>query len=681
MALNVGSRLGHYDVTALIGEGGMGQVYQATDTQLKRQVALKILPEAFASDPDRLARFQREAQVLASLNHPGIAAIYGIEEAEGTRALVLELVEGPTLADRIAHGPIPIDEALPIAKQIAEAVEAAHEAGVIHRDLKPANIKVREDGTVKVLDFGLAKALAGDKPGADLSQSPTVTATVGGTREGVILGTAAYMSPEQARGKLLDRRTDIWSFGCVLYEILTGRSPFVGETLSDTIAQVLDREPDLEALPTNTPALLRRLLRRCLDKDPRERLRDIGDARVEIREAVTAPLPESVTPVPAGLHAVGWRQSLPWALGTLIVSSVITGLAVWSLRPAQPLSARLAIVAPPGVQPFGPVGSPDGRMIAFRGDRGGQFQTFVRNLNQLEAVPLSGTEGAYPESFSPDGQWLLINEYTAAPRMLKRVPLAGGPTMIVGEALGQGNLSATWGPDDTIILGSPEGLWSMPVSGRRRTQLTTLAEGEVAHAAPRFLPSGRAVLFHVVTGQPGEAQVAVYNFDTSQTRVLLPGSSPQFATSGHLVFWRQESLWAVPFDPDRLEVGGEPLLVVENVPANRLGFGTYDLTSGDGQPDRRPDGRPGEQRAQLQLRLEPCVDTRDREVRGRLVVRSSDTPRAAQERDLVSDPNGSWAWPNGDLPGVAVGDPGGARGAAERAPDRDQAVSDWRRQL
>ena len=306
MALAVGSRLGHYDVTALIGEGGMGQVYRATDTELKRQVALKILPEAFAADPDRLARFQREAQVLASLNHPGIAAIYGIEEAEGTRALVLELVEGPTLADRICHGPIPLEEALPIAKQIAEAVEAAHEAGVIHRDLKPANIKVREDGTVKVLDFGLAKALAGDVSGTDLSQSPTVTAS--GTREGVILGTAAYMSPEQARGKLLDRRTDIWSLGCVLYEILTGRSPFLGETLSDTIAKVLDRDPDWQALPTNTPALLRRLLRRCLDKDPKERLRDIGDARVEIREAVPAPLPEGVAATfPAPPQAVGRR--------------------------------------------------------------------------------------------------------------------------------------------------------------------------------------------------------------------------------------------------------------------------------------------------------------------------------------------------------------------------------------
>ena len=279
MPLTPGTSLGHYDVTSLLGEGGMGQVWQATDTQLNRQVALKILPDAFAADPDRLARVTREAQILASLNHPNIAAIYGIEEAEGTRALVLELVEGPTLADRIRKGPIALDEALPIVKQIADALEAAHEQGVIHRDLKPANIKVKDDGTVKVLDFGLAKALAGDGLDADLSQSPTVTAA--GTREGVILGTAAYMSPEQARGKPLDKRTDIWSFGCVLFETLTGRAVFGGETLSDTIANVLDRQPDWAALPAATPPAIRKLLRRCLDREPRERLRDIGDARAD----------------------------------------------------------------------------------------------------------------------------------------------------------------------------------------------------------------------------------------------------------------------------------------------------------------------------------------------------------------------------------------------------------------
>jgi len=286
MALNVGDRLGHYNVTALIGEGGMGQVYQATDTKLNRQVALKILPEAFAADPDRLARFQREAQVLASLNHPNIAAIYGIEEADDTRALVLELVEGPTLADRISQGPIPVHEALPIAKQIAEALEAAHEAGVIHRDLKPANIKAREDGTVKVLDFGLAKVLD-TTPEGDPSQSPTHAAAE--TQQGVIMGTAAYMSPEQARGKSVDKRADIWAFGVVVYEMLTGKQAFPGEAMADSVARIIERDPDYDTLPPDVPPLIRLLVRRCLEKDQRERLRDIGDARIEIKQALATP--------------------------------------------------------------------------------------------------------------------------------------------------------------------------------------------------------------------------------------------------------------------------------------------------------------------------------------------------------------------------------------------------------
>ena len=284
MPLTVGSRLGHYDVTSLLGEGGMGQVWQATDTQLNRQVALKILPDAFAADPDRLARFQREAQVLASLNHPGIAAIYGIETSDETQALVLELVEGPTLADRIANGPIPLDEALPIAKQIAEALEATHEAGVIHRDLKPANIKVREDGTVKVLDFGLAKALD-TTPEGDPSQSPTLTAAA--TQMGVILGTAAYMSPEQARGKTVDKRADIWAVGAVLFEMLTGQKAFEGQDVSQTLAKVIEREPGFSNLPRATPAVLGRLLRRSLEKDPKRRLRDIGDASADLDDAAT----------------------------------------------------------------------------------------------------------------------------------------------------------------------------------------------------------------------------------------------------------------------------------------------------------------------------------------------------------------------------------------------------------
>ena len=311
-------RIGCYSVTAKIGEGGMGEVYRARDTKLDRDVALKVLPEAFTSDPDRLARFEREAKVLASLNHPNIGAIHGLEDSGDVRALVLELIEGPTLADRISKGPIPVGEALPIAKQIAEALEAAHEQGIIHRDLKPANIKVREDGTVKVLDFGLAKALAAS-PESDPSESPTLTAAA--TRAGVILGTAAYMSPEQARGKPVDKRTDIWSFGCVLYEILTGHAAFRGETLSDTIANVLDREPELEALPAGTSIIIETLLRRCWAKDPRRRLRDIGDARLDLDGTESRRTPEVATP-PVRPRRSGLLL-LPW-----ITAFGVAGLAV-----------------------------------------------------------------------------------------------------------------------------------------------------------------------------------------------------------------------------------------------------------------------------------------------------------------------------------------------------------------
>jgi serine/threonine protein kinase len=309
MTLVAGTRLGPYELVGAIGAGGMGEVYRARDTKLNRDVALKILPDIFAADPERLARFQREAQVLASLNHPNIGAIYGLEESNGVRALVMELVEGPTLAARIATGPIPLAEVLPIARQIADALEAAHEQGIIHRDLKPANIKVREDGTVKVLDFGLAKAMepaAGSSP--SVSQSPTFT-TPAVTEAGMILGTAAYMSPEQARGKTIDKRTDVWAFACVLFEMLIGRAIFTGETISDTIAAILEREPEWGALPAETPAGIRQLMQRCLDKDPRRRLRDIGDARIEIDDVQSGSQPDGrVAQVPAGS-----RRRLAWA--------------------------------------------------------------------------------------------------------------------------------------------------------------------------------------------------------------------------------------------------------------------------------------------------------------------------------------------------------------------------------
>ena len=347
MPLSAGTRLGHYDVTALLGEGGMGQVWQATDTQLNRQVALKILPDAFASDPDRLARFQREAQVLASLNHPNIAQIHGIEEAEGTRALVLELVEGPTLADRIAQGPIPLDEALPIAKQIAEALEAAHEQGVIHRDLKPANVKVKADGTVKVLDFGLAKAFQPDAGDPGLSQSPTISLTAAATQMGMIIGTAAYMAPEQAKGLTVDKRADIWAYGAVLFEMLTGRKLFDAGDVSEMLASVLVKDPDISSIGSHVPAHVRSVVRQCLVKDPKERLRDIGDVRLAMKGAfeTTFSMSSEQAVVP---QLQVWQRPIPATL-VLVAAVLLTGVAVWTVtRPdvAPPDLMRFAITPP-----------------------------------------------------------------------------------------------------------------------------------------------------------------------------------------------------------------------------------------------------------------------------------------------------------------------------------------------
>ena len=387
----------------------MGQVYQATDTKLNRQVALKILPEAFASDPDRLARFQREAQVLASLNHPGIAAIYGLEEAGDTRALVLELVEGPTLADRIAQGPIPLDEALPIAKQIAEALEAAHEAGVIHRDLKPANIKVREDGTVKVLDFGLAKALD-PTPAGDPSQSPTLTAAA--TQMGVIMGTAAYMSPEQARGKPVDKRADIWSFGCVLYEMLTGQRAFQGEDVSLTLASVMKSDLNVATLPPDLPPTVRTVLRRCLEKNPTERIRDIGDVRLAMGGAF-----ESVGSAPTERSAAGqlqlWQRPIPAAVIGLVLL-VVGGLVVWTLTGSEPVALRVERFAVPlaasetmrmsqGRRDIAI--SPDGRTLVYSTRAALSFQLYVRPIDAVTATPMQGLDQALEPFVSPDSAW------------------------------------------------------------------------------------------------------------------------------------------------------------------------------------------------------------------------------------------------------------------------------------
>ena len=574
MALQVGSRLGHYDVTALIGEGGMGQVYQATDTKLNRQVALKILPEAFASDPDRLARFQREAQVLASLNHPGIAAIYGLEESDDTRALVLELVEGPTLADRIAQGPIALDEALPIAKQIAEALEAAHEAGVIHRDLKPANIKVREDGTVKVLDFGLAKALD-TAPEGDPSLSPTLTAAA--TQMGVIMGTAAYMSPEQARGKTVDKRADVWAFGVVLLEMLTGRTVFEGEDVSMTLSSVLQREPDWSHLPSAVSPSLSVFLHRCLEKDPKQRVHDVADVRLAMEGAfeTAVSVPSATAPQPAG-----WRQAMPWMLATLVVSSIVAGLVVRSLRP--PVTAQVSRFAIPAPSLYA-VGvslplalSPDGRTLVFATLQDGTRQLYQRPMDQLEAVPIRGTESGAMPFLSPDGEW--VGFYSRSEQLLKRVSLAGGPSTTLTPIPWADYRLASWGPDGTIVFareGEHAGLWSVADTGGVPQEISPV-EGEKgsSYYDPQFLPDGSAVLFTIVSSV-GEQQVAVRSLETGEQRVLLEGTSARLTTTGHLLFTRADSLWAVPFDVGRLDVAGEPSPVLEGIQTNALGIGRF----------------------------------------------------------------------------------------------------------
>src|SRR5438552_2768206 len=445
----LGQRLGSYQVLSLLGAGGMGEVYRAHDTKLARDVAIKVLPKAFADDPDRLGRFRREAQVLASLNHPNIATIHGLEQSDGVNYLVMELVAGETLAQRIARtGPLPISEVLSLCRQIAEGLEAAHARGVVHRDLKPANVKVTSQGKVKVLDFGLAKAFSGDGSGTDVLNGPTLTEI--GTEPGAVLGTPSYMSPEQARGKAVDKRTDIWAFGCVLYELLTARQAFRGETSADSIAAVVEREPDWKMLPPTTPPNIRRLLQRCLQKDSNSRLRDIGDARIEIGEALI----ESPETVPAALQPRPWWRATPRRLIGFLV--VIAAVALWSLwrggPPAQRPMLPFAIPLPQGQTLGGREAavaiSPDGNQIAYIAQtRDGQRQIYLRQLNELEGKPVPGTEGAAHPVFSPDGKWLA---FCGRGGPLLKVPLSGGAPQFLydyNNKLGGGlYLSNAWTP-------------------------------------------------------------------------------------------------------------------------------------------------------------------------------------------------------------------------------------------
>jgi eukaryotic-like serine/threonine-protein kinase len=445
MALAPGTRLGPYEVTALIGEGGMGKVWRAHHTALKRDDALKVLPDAFASDADRLARFQREAQVLASLNHPNIAHVYGLEQSDGVQALVMELVEGPTLADRIAQGPIPVDEALPIAKQIAEALEAAHERDVIHRDLKPANVKVRLDGVVKVLDFGLAKALDSSSTAIDASHSPTIASPAMMSGVGIILGTAAYMSPEQARGKPVDRRTDIWAFGCVLYEMLTGKCTFAGDDVTAVLARVLEREPDFRALPAGTPGPVRRVLRRCLQKERRRRLADIADARLELEET-----DDEGAQAGQGQHRPVWRM-LAVALVAAAIAAVATTMAFLRRPAPQPAETRLQAVTPPSDEFSSFAISPDGQMLVYQAAADGVVQLWIRPLSSEGAQPVPSSEGARFPFWSPDGRSMAF----FAEGQLKRFNLTAESAQTVAEA-SSGVIFFSLGTPETkgIYLGS-----------------------------------------------------------------------------------------------------------------------------------------------------------------------------------------------------------------------------------
>ncbi|HTI37774.1 MAG TPA: protein kinase [Vicinamibacterales bacterium] len=574
MPLAPGTQIGSYDITAQLGAGGMGEVYRARDTRLNRDVAIKVLPQLFASDPERLARFEREAQTLASLNHPNIAHIHGIVEPSGAvpAALVMECVEGEDLAERLARGPLPMDEALAIARQIAEGLGAAHDRGIVHRDLKPANVKVSPDGVVKILDFGLAKAAEKHAmtmdSSAEIANSPTFTAT--STQVGIILGTAAYMSPEQARGKRVDHRADIWAFACVLYEMLTGAKPFQSgdDSVAGVLAKILERDPDFGLLPRNTPASIRRLLRRSFEKNPSRRLASAHDATLEIDDARSGA--EGVASVDARPER---RTSLPWLIvAGLSVALALAAVALWRSARSVPASVmRYDIQLPPNVSvslsQWPPVAiSHDGSLVAFVGESEGGTQLFLRRRDEATVQPVSGTNGASSPAFSPDGRWLTF----AAGRDLKKMMIGSGPTTVASLETSRG---ATWLDDGSIVY-SPDaaaGLLRLPAAGGPPQNLTTLdsAKGERSHRWPVALPGGKVVLFIVgVNGSPDDynnSDVDAVIVATGERRHLLTGASYVQFVPGFLIFMRNGAIHAVPFDPDTLAVTGTPRPVVDGV--------------------------------------------------------------------------------------------------------------------
>jgi serine/threonine protein kinase len=560
----IGKTLAHYEITSRLGKGGMGEVYQAKDRKLGRDVAIKVLPEEFAKDADRVSRFQREAKLLASLNHPNIAAIYGLEESGGKNFLVLELVEGDTLADQIKKGPIPVEETLRLALQIAEALEAAHEKGVIHRDLKPANIKVTPDGKVKVLDFGLAKAFAPDRE-MNRSNSPTLTHSPTlsdmATRQGVILGTAAYMSPEQAKGKAVGRQADVWAFGVVLYEMLTGRQLFAADTALDTLARVLTNEPDLEIVPVR----VRPLLRRCLQKNPKERLRDIGDVKLELQEAIAGTNEVLVAPVTALEPQRRLRTILLWA-ASLALMATIAGLTGWQLKPLLPRPiARFSCFLPAdqtlisGTMQAIAI-SPDSSRFVCATNKG----LYLRSMDQLQGRIIPGTEGEVGNPlFSPDGQW--VGFWSGRDKQLKKIPIGGGSPVTICVA--ERSCDAFWGTDNFILFdGDDSRIMRASADGGTPEKILEIKEKDDQFYAPQLLPDGTNLLLTFGRiGRDFDMKIAVQSLRSGTRKELFAGRSARYLNTGHLVYVQGGDLFAVPFDANSLKVTGGSVPMVQGV--------------------------------------------------------------------------------------------------------------------
>jgi serine/threonine protein kinase/Tol biopolymer transport system component len=594
MPLQTGSRIGPYEVLGAIGAGGMGEVYRARDTSLGREVAIKVLPDQFGDDVDRLARFEREARTLASLNHPNIAAIYGIETSGATRAIVMELVEGDDLSALIGaakatpYVPLSITDALAIARQIAAALEAAHGQGVIHRDLKPANIKVRSDGTVKVLDFGLAKAIDPSVSGAAKatpyaqSESPPTMTSPAMTAIGMILGTAAYMAPEQAKGRTLDKRADVWALGAVLYEMLTGARAFPGDDMTETIAAVVRGEPDWSALPRDLPPTLTAFLKRCLAKLPADRVQDIGDMRLALEGAFDGPASSQSGPPadPTGSR----RSSAPLMALAALALIAVSGAAAWSLKsaPAEPAKAMRQFVVEPGPGPFILANTnrdiqitPDGSRLIYLAGQGGERTLYARPLDALQPIPLRKGDRFFDPFVSPDSKWVAFND--EGDFVMKKVPITGGPAVTIART-GREIAGATWGVDGTIIFGYSgfeSGLWRISDGARTPEALTTpdKTRGEAGHYWPEFLPGGQAIVYTVRVG-PGGSRSEIWAMDLkarAPKRLVETGTGARYSEAGFLLYGADNALWAVRFDAATLETSGDAVQINDSVPAKASG--------------------------------------------------------------------------------------------------------------